>query len=51
MIGEGGPDLRDFVGQAAGQVSGALGQQGDAPPAPGGAPTGLPATVVINPGR
>lgn len=55
-IGDGGPDLRDFVGQAAGQVSTALGQQGAAPATPADAaarqtPAGLPATVVINPAR
>lgn len=57
-IGDGGSNLNDFVGQAAGQVATALGQQGGAPApasdaAPYGpqAPSGLPATVVINPGR
>jgi hypothetical protein len=55
-IGDGGPDLRDFVGQAAGQVSTALDQQGAAPSIPAEAAarqtaTGLPATVVINPAR
>lgn len=55
-LGETGPNLQDFVGQAAGQVAAALGQGvpatgGSADSSPFQTPGGLPSTVLINPGR
>jgi hypothetical protein len=53
-LGDGGRALQDFVGDAAGQVATVLQQQKTTPAEPGafpGAPTGVPASVLINPGR